>query len=151
MQEMIDENHVLKDTVRRLNVELSKYQEKYGDDPGALDDVSGIPADGPVPKWLVGDLLISLGYACNSPVLTLALFVKRMHVGLLLEIRAVSLSAWCRLAKILPSRTASDLTRDVLLRDRSIHGTYHRYSRVTTRRSNWGTKWSPSTTLKARN
>ena len=52
IQELIDENEILKETVERLNLELSKFQEKFGassdveNSRGALSAVDR-------PKWLV--------------------------------------------------------------------------------------------------
>ncbi|XP_006003679.1 centrosomal protein of 89 kDa isoform X3 [Latimeria chalumnae] len=53
-QELVDENDALKMTVHRLNVELSRYQTKYR--PLTKEEglrISGLPAAGPVPPWLL--------------------------------------------------------------------------------------------------
>ncbi|XP_076809905.1 centrosomal protein of 89 kDa-like isoform X1 [Clavelina lepadiformis] len=52
IQEMVDENETLKDAVQRLNVELSRYQAKYGTNPDSLEGVKGLPTHGPKQKWL---------------------------------------------------------------------------------------------------
>ena len=52
IQELVNENEIFKDTVARLNVELSKFQEKYGVSPD-FDDSKGFLSDVEQPSWLV--------------------------------------------------------------------------------------------------
>ncbi|XP_076448948.1 centrosomal protein of 89 kDa-like isoform X3 [Babylonia areolata] len=54
LDELKEENEVLKSTVGRLNQELSRYQAKFR--PLSDDDRSklqGLPSQGPVPSWLI--------------------------------------------------------------------------------------------------
>ncbi|KAL8583319.1 hypothetical protein ACOMHN_057605 [Nucella lapillus] len=54
LEELREENEVLKNTVGRLNQELSHYQAKFR--PLSEEDRSklqGLPSEGPVPSWLI--------------------------------------------------------------------------------------------------
>ncbi|XP_070188232.1 centrosomal protein of 89 kDa-like isoform X3 [Littorina saxatilis] len=54
LDELREENEVLKNAVGRVNQELSRYQAKFR--PLSDEDRSrlqGLPADGPVPSWLI--------------------------------------------------------------------------------------------------
>ena len=52
VQELVDENEVLKDAVARLNTELARFQEKYGLDP-ELEDTKEFLSLIKRPTWLV--------------------------------------------------------------------------------------------------
>uniref|UniRef100_A0A8C5Z0X7 Centrosomal protein 89 n=1 Tax=Marmota marmota marmota TaxID=9994 RepID=A0A8C5Z0X7_MARMA len=62
-QELVDENHGLKMTVHRLNVELSRYQTKFRHlSKEESLHTEGLPSKGPIPPWL-------LDIKCLSPLL----------------------------------------------------------------------------------
>uniref|UniRef100_A0A8C9PCR5 Centrosomal protein 89 n=1 Tax=Spermophilus dauricus TaxID=99837 RepID=A0A8C9PCR5_SPEDA len=62
-QELVDENHGLKMTVHRLNVELSRYQTKFRHlSKEESFHTEGLPSKGPIPPWL-------LDIKCLSPLL----------------------------------------------------------------------------------
>ncbi|XP_052816881.1 centrosomal protein of 89 kDa-like isoform X2 [Mya arenaria] len=53
ISDLKEENESLKNSIKRLNVELSAYQAKYRPvNGGKTGDVKGLPSDGPPPSWL---------------------------------------------------------------------------------------------------
>ena len=64
IQDMVDENETLKETVGRLNIELMRFQEKYGLEPN-LDDAKGILSVVKRPHWLVSRKISSF-VNCNG-------------------------------------------------------------------------------------
>lgn len=55
IQEIVDENEVLKETVERLNVELSRYQERFGVNPD-IEETKGFLSKNQKAPWLVIDI-----------------------------------------------------------------------------------------------
>lgn len=51
VENVVDENEMLKNALYRMNVELAKYQEKFGDLPDGKHRLP--PSSEPKQKWLV--------------------------------------------------------------------------------------------------